>query len=95
MSKGTIFLSQEKYLRKVLDTFKMSSSKLVQLPLASYFRLYNLQCLKKEEEKLDATNILYINVVGYFIYVIVLARIDIAYAVSIVNKYMTQPEREH
>ena len=41
-SKGIMFLSQEKYLRKVLETFDMSKAKPVQLPLASHFRLSNL-----------------------------------------------------
>lgn len=43
ISKGIMFLSQEKYLKKVLETFDMSKSKPVQLPLASHFRLSNLQ----------------------------------------------------
>ena len=41
-SKGKLFLSQEKYLRKVLEVFEMDNGKPVQLPLASHFRLCNL-----------------------------------------------------
>ena len=33
--KGTMFLSQKKYLEKVLDTFRMNCCKLVLTPLAS------------------------------------------------------------
>lgn len=37
--KGTMFLSQEKYLEKVLDTFGMNCCKPVLTPLASHFKL--------------------------------------------------------
>ncbi|KAH9791941.1 CCHC-type domain-containing protein [Citrus sinensis] len=50
-SKGIMFLSQEKYLRKVLETFDMSKAKPLQLPLASHFRLSNLQCPQTEAQK--------------------------------------------
>lgn len=45
-----IFLSQEKYLTKVLETFGMLDYKLVQLPLASHFKLCKLYYPKTEEE---------------------------------------------
>ena len=39
--KGTMFLSQKKYLEKVLNTFGMSSCKPVITRLASHFKLSN------------------------------------------------------
>ena len=39
--KGTMFLSQKKYLEKVLNTFGMSNCKPVITPLASHFKLSN------------------------------------------------------
>ena len=52
-SKGTKFLSQEKNLGKVLEVFEINNAKLVQLPLASHFRLRNLQCPPTKAEKQD------------------------------------------
>lgn len=44
MKKGTMILSQRKYLDKVLGAFEMSSSKSVVTPLASHFKLSCSQC---------------------------------------------------
>ncbi|KAH9687674.1 hypothetical protein KPL70_014852 [Citrus sinensis] len=94
-SKGIMFLSQEKYLRKVLETFDMSKAKPVQLPLASHFRLSNLQCLQTEAEKQDMASVPYANAVGCLMYAMVLTRPDIAHAVSVVSRYMAQPGEDH
>lgn len=40
-TKDEIFLSQEKYLTNVLETYKMLDSKLVLTPLATHFKLSN------------------------------------------------------
>lgn len=49
--EGTIFLSQEKYLKRVLETFDILDSKPKQSPLAAYLRLLNLFCPKMDEQK--------------------------------------------
>lgn len=89
ISKGTMFLSQERYLRKVLSAFEMNNAKPVQLPLASRFKLSNLQCPQTEAEKQDMTIFPYANVMGCLMYAKVLIKLDIAYAVSVVSRYMT------
>lgn len=43
-SEGSILLSQEKYIRRAQESFDIIDCKSVQLPLAAYFRLYNLYC---------------------------------------------------
>ena len=95
ISKGKLFLSQEKYLRKVLEVFEMDNAKPVQLPLASHFRLCNLQCPQTEAEKQDMANTPYANAGGCLMYAMVLTRPDIAHAVSVVSRYMAQPGKEH
>ena len=94
-SKGIMFLSQEKYMRRVLETFRMTSCKSVMTPITTHFKLSSLQCLKTEEEKLEMTKIPYANAVGCMMYVMVLTRPDISYALSIVSKYMVSPGKEH
>lgn len=42
--KGTIFLTQKKYLEKILEAFRMTSCKPVKTPLALYFKFLSLQC---------------------------------------------------
>ena len=85
-SKGTMFLSQEKYLKKVLEVFDMSNAKPVQQPLASHFKLSNLQCPQTKAEKQDMENGPYANAVGSLMYAMVLTRLDVAHAVSVVSR---------
>ncbi|KAH9647652.1 hypothetical protein KPL70_025267 [Citrus sinensis] len=94
-SKGIMFLSQEKYLRRVLETFGMTSCKPVMTPIATHFKLSSLQCPKTEEEKLEMAKIPYANAVGCMMYAMVLTRPDISYALSVVSRYMVSPGKEH
>ncbi|KAH9648352.1 hypothetical protein KPL70_025549 [Citrus sinensis] len=94
-SKGIMFLSQEKYLRRVLETFGMTSCKPVMTPIATHFKLSSLQCPKTEKEKLEMAKIPYANAVGCMMYAMVLTRLDISYALSVVSKYMVSPGKEH
>ncbi|KAH9705555.1 hypothetical protein KPL70_011923 [Citrus sinensis] len=61
--KGTMFLSQKKYLEKVLNTFGMNNCKPVITPLASHFKLSNQQCPKTSEEKQEMSKVPYANAV--------------------------------
>lgn len=92
---SSIFLSQEKYLTRVLKTFGMLDCKLVQLPLATHFKLCKLYCPKTKEEREEMSNIPYANVVGCLMYAIVLARPDISRVVNVVSRYMASPDIEH
>lgn len=94
-SKGIMFISQEKYLRRVLETFGMTSCKPVMTPIATHFKLSSSQCPKTEEEKLEMAKIPYANAVGYMMYAMVLTRPDISYALSVVSRYMVSPGKEH
>ena len=46
-----LWLSQEKYIEKVLERFNMAKSKLVNTPLAGHFKLSSAQCPTSDEEK--------------------------------------------
>ena len=45
---GKLWLSQQKYIEKVLERFSMSNSKPVSTPLASHFKLSSQQCPTSE-----------------------------------------------
>ncbi|KAH9726310.1 hypothetical protein KPL70_008223 [Citrus sinensis] len=94
-SEGLVFLSQEKYLKKILKNFDMKDSKLVQGPLAAHFKLCNIYCPKSEEERLEMANIPYAKAVGCLMYAMVLTRPDISHVVSVVSRYMASPGKEH
>ncbi|KAH9703677.1 hypothetical protein KPL70_011177 [Citrus sinensis] len=92
---GLMFLSQKKYLTRVLHSFQMLNSKPVVTPLAAHFRLSNLQCPKTSEEKLEMEDVPYANAVGCLMYAMVLTRPDISHAVSVVSRYMATLGNEH
>ena len=92
---GTLFLSQEGYIRRVIDKFGMASSKPVQTPLAPHFRLSDQLCPKTEAEISEMMNIPYASAVGCLMYAMVLTRPDLSYAVSVVSRYMANPGKEH
>ncbi|KAH9652997.1 hypothetical protein KPL70_027263 [Citrus sinensis] len=82
-SEGLVILSQEKYLKKILETFDMEDSKPVQGPLAAHFKLCNLYCPKSEEERLEMANIPYAKAVGCLMYAMVLTRPDISHVANL------------
>lgn len=50
-----IIFTQEKYLQKVIDTFRIQHCKLVLTLLAAHFKLSNLQCPKTDKERAEMT----------------------------------------
>ncbi|KAH9650187.1 hypothetical protein KPL70_026271 [Citrus sinensis] len=93
--EGTMFLSQGSYVKKIVKTFGMSTCKSVITPLASHFKLSNLQCAKTDDERREMEKFPYANAVGCMMYAMVLTRPDISYALSIVSRYMATPRKEH
>ena len=92
---GKLFLSQKNYIKKILDRFNMSNCKSVSTPLAAHFKLSSESCPQTEEEKEKMASIPYANAVGSLMYAMVCTRPDLAYAVSMVSRYMHNPGKEH
>ncbi|XP_027351457.1 uncharacterized WD repeat-containing protein C2A9.03-like [Abrus precatorius] len=66
-SKKLIWLSQEKYIEKILKRFNMDNSKLVSISLTGHFKLSNAQCPTSDEEKTEMSRVPYSFVVGSLI----------------------------
>nr|GEW88871.1 retrovirus-related Pol polyprotein from transposon TNT 1-94 [Tanacetum cinerariifolium] len=71
-TKGTLRLSQEKYIGNVLEKFKMKDAEARRYPLGDHFKL-----------------------IGSVMYATVCTRPDIAHAVGVVSRFMSNPVREH
>lgn len=93
--KGTMFFSWRKYLENVLETFRMTYCKPVMTPLVAKFKLSNLQYPKLDEDKAEMSKIPNANVVGCMMYSMVLTRLDISHALSVVSRYMVSLRKEH
>uniref|UniRef100_A0A803PMT6 Reverse transcriptase Ty1/copia-type domain-containing protein n=1 Tax=Cannabis sativa TaxID=3483 RepID=A0A803PMT6_CANSA len=91
----SLTLAQGNYLRKRLQKFKMDNSKPVSTPLAAHFRLSKDQAPKTEKEREFMDYVPYANGVESLMYAMVCTRPDIAYAMSIVSRFIAKPVEKH
>ena len=92
---GKLWLSQEAYIEKVLERFNISKAKSVSSPLASHFKFTSKQCHTSEKEKQEMSKAPYSSVVGNLMYTMVCTRPDIAHAVEVVSRFLSNPNKEH
>lgn len=93
--RKAIWLSQERYIQKVLERFNMHKAKPVSSPLAGHFKCCSMQCPTSEKEKEVQNSIPYASAVGSLMYAMVCTRPDIAYAVGVVSRFLSNPGKEH
>ncbi|CAH9052299.1 unnamed protein product [Cuscuta europaea] len=94
-SKHTLVLNQISYVEKVLSKFNMSSAAPVHVPLASHFVLSKNQSPKTDSEIELMKSVPYSNAIGSVMYLMVSSRPDIAYAVSCLSRFMSNPGMPH
>ena len=92
---GKLFLSQKSYIEKILERFNLKDCKPVSTPFASHFKLSSSQCPTNEEDKDYMSRILYSSAVGNLMYVMICTRPDLPHAVSVVSRFMHNPDKEH
>jgi len=80
-SDDGIFVSQKKYVQKLLDKFKMQKCNPTNTPSEFGLKLYK----NEEGEKVD--NTLYKQIIGSLMY-LTATRPDIMYSVSLISRYM-------
>ena len=90
-----LWLSQEKYVERVLERFNMKDAKSVSTPLANHFKLSRSFCPTTTDEKEKMASIPYSSAVGSLMYCMVCTRPDIAHAVSTVSRFLSNPGKEH
>ncbi|XP_057802913.1 secreted RxLR effector protein 161-like [Salvia miltiorrhiza] len=93
--KSTLLLHQTDYVKQVLLKFNMENSRSVSVPLGSHFELSKKQCPKTDLELEEMRNIPYANAIGSVMYLMISTRLDIAYVVSCLSRYMANPGIPH
>lgn len=93
--ENSLLLSQNDYLEKVIKRFSIIEAKLVQVPLAAHFKFTMSQSPTTEKEVKDMLNVPYANAIGSLMYGMIYSWPDIAYAVSVLSRYMANPRRVH
>ena len=94
-SDGLLTLSQADYVKKVLSRFHMENAKPVSTPLASHFKLSKEYSPTSEQERDHMDRVPYASAIGSLMYAMVCTRPDIAHAVGVVSRYMSNPGKHH
>ena len=94
-SKGILELSQESYIQKVLHRFNMQGGKASSTPMPAYMKLSKDDSPKSNAQKAKMAKILYSSAVGCLMWVMVATRPDIAFAMGVVSRYMSNPGKKH
>ncbi|CAM8986873.1 unnamed protein product [Rhodiola kirilowii] len=90
-----LHVSQEQYIEKVLCRFNMDKAKVVSSPLSTNFKLTNKDCPSSEKEIEEMIKVPYASAVGNFMYAMVCTRPDIAHAVGVVSRFLSNPDKKH
>ena len=90
-----LWLSQKRYFESVLKRFGMLDAKLVSIPLAAHFKIAVEMCPRNDEEVYAMSQVPYSSVVGSLMYAMVCTRSDIAHAMGVVSRYMSNLGKQH
>jgi hypothetical protein len=94
-TRGVLGLSQETYINKVLERFRMKDCSPSIAPIVKGDKFNLSQCPKNDFEREQMKNIPYASVVGSLMYAQVCTRPDIAFAVGILGRYQSNPGMDH
>ena len=94
-SKYLLYLSQAEYIDKVLQRFNMDRGKAIICPLPSYVKLSKQDCPVSNKDKAEMDKQPYASAVGSLMYAMIATRPDIAFAVGVVSRYMSNPSKKH
>lgn len=94
-SRGTLRLSQERYLNQVLKTFGMQDAGSVQTPIGSQFKLRAVTKPEEAEQMRKMEGVPYASAVGSLMYAMVGSRPDLAYGLGLVSRYIGKPGTDH
>jgi Reverse transcriptase (RNA-dependent DNA polymerase) len=90
-----LWLSQEKYIERVLERFNMQGAKKVSCPLPNHLKLSKKLCPSTEKGKDEMSRVPYSSAVGSLMYSMVCTRPDIAHAVGVVSRFLSNPGKQH
>ncbi|CAN1262899.1 Retrovirus-related Pol polyprotein from transposon TNT 1-94 [Linum perenne] len=93
--KRVINLSQSDYVLKVLDKFAMKNSKTSSIPLGAHLELSKDQSPASQEDRAKMADVPYDVAVGSVMYAMLCTRPDLAFAISVLSRFMSNPGEKH
>ena len=94
-NKKVLFLSQSKYIGKVLKHFNMEKGKALSAPLPSNVKLSLGDCPKLDAKTIEIAKVPCSSLIGSLMYAMICTRPNIAYAMGVVSRYMSNPSKKH
>jgi len=94
-AKRLLGLTQETYIKKMLERYHMEDSKPMNTPVDKSLSLSCDMCPKTLEEKDKMSRVPYAIVVGSLMYAMMCTRPDICYTVGLVSRYQSNPGQKH
>ena len=93
--QGVLCVDQRSYVAKVLKTLNMDQSKAVLTPMAQHFKFSHQHSPQTKEEATYMKKVPYANAVGSIMYLMICPRPNLAYAMSLVSRYMGKSRKVH
>ncbi|RDX71772.1 hypothetical protein CR513_48830, partial [Mucuna pruriens] len=84
-----LWLSQEHYVKRVLQRFHMKNAKAVRISLATHFKLCSRHNPSNEAEKNNISKVPYASTMGSLMYAMIRIRPNIAHVVGIVSRFLS------
>jgi hypothetical protein len=94
-SEGLLGLSQKAYIEKILNRFNMQNCVGTDVPISKGDKFSRDQAPKTDQEKLEMVDKPYASLVGSLMYAQVCTRPDIAFSVSVLGRFQSNPGQPH
>ena len=94
-ARRTIHITQEHYTKELLEKYNMKEAYATKISIPPGHNLSKSMCPTSEEEERHMLSIPYRSLVGGLMYLAVCTRPDIAYAVGVLSRFMTNPGMAH
>ena len=94
-AKRLLGLSQETYIKRMLERYHMQDSKLMDTLVDKNLSLNRDMCPKTLEEKEKMSKVPYASAIGSLMYVMMCTRPDICYVVGLVTRYQSNPGQKY
>ena len=82
-------------MKKILQRFNLQNCKPLSTPFPEHVKLSSQDCPSNEREKARMSRVPYSSAVGSLMFAMVCTRPDIAQAVGVVSRYMSNPGEAH
>jgi len=92
-SEGILNLSQEKYIEKLLSKFNVGNAKTKNTPLGTHLKFSKRQSSQIKEEESHMSKVPYASTIGSLMYAMVCTRPDIAHAIGVVSRFLSNPRK--